>query len=74
MNYMNRILKNLAILLLLLSTISINVQSQKKNSSDSFFIIQVTDPQFGMYESDKGFTKETELYEKAVACYKQSES
>lgn len=41
--------------------------SQTKNSSAPFFFIQVTDPQFGMYESNKGFGKETELYEKAVA-------
>lgn len=67
MNYMNRFIKNLPVLLLLLVTISINGQSQKKSSSAPLFIIQVTDPQFGMYESDKGFTKETELYEKAVS-------
>jgi 3',5'-cyclic AMP phosphodiesterase CpdA len=42
------------------------VNAQKSNSSAPIFIIQVTDPQFGMYESDKGFSKETELYEKAV--------
>lgn len=40
--------------------------AQKSNASAPFSIIQVTDPQFGMYESDKGFSKETELYEKAV--------
>lgn len=40
---------------------------QKNNSSSPYFIIQVTDPQFGMFESNKGFTKETELYEKAVS-------
>jgi serine/threonine-protein phosphatase CPPED1 len=32
-----------------------------------FFFIQLTDPQFGMYEADKGYSKETGLYEKAVA-------
>lgn len=40
--------------------------SQKKSSSAPFFFIQLTDPQFGFIESNKGFGKETELYEKAV--------
>ena len=31
-----------------------------------FFFIQMTDPQFGMFEPDGTFKKETELYEKAV--------
>jgi serine/threonine-protein phosphatase CPPED1 len=63
---MHRIIKYLVILLLLLDTTYINSMGQKKNASTPYFIIQVTDPQFGMYESDKGFTKETNLYEKAV--------
>jgi 3',5'-cyclic AMP phosphodiesterase CpdA len=41
--------------------------SQEKNPSAPFFFIQVTDPQFGFFESNKGFSKETELYEKAVS-------
>ncbi len=41
--------------------------SQKRNGSDPFFFIQVADPQFGFFEDNKGFAKETELYEKAVA-------
>jgi len=41
--------------------------SQEKNPSTPFFFIQVTDPQFGFFESNKGFSKETELYEKAVS-------
>jgi len=41
--------------------------SQEKNNSAPFFFIQVTDPQFGFFESNKGFSKETELYEKAVS-------
>jgi len=32
-----------------------------------WFFIQITDPQFGMYENNLGFEKETSLYEKAVA-------
>lgn len=51
---------------LLLCLVLINCGAQKKISDSKFFFIQLTDPQFGMYEGDKGFTKETELYEKAV--------
>ncbi len=32
-----------------------------------FFFVQMADPQFGMFTGDKGFAKETELYEKAIA-------
>jgi 3',5'-cyclic AMP phosphodiesterase CpdA len=56
----------LFILFIILLIIAASGNSQSKNSSSPFFIIQVTDPQFGMFESDKGFSKETELYEKAV--------
>jgi predicted MPP superfamily phosphohydrolase len=63
---MNRIIRNLGIVLLILSTVTITGNSQKRSTSAPFFIIQVTDPQFGMYEADKGFSKETELYERAV--------
>jgi len=63
---MNRILRYTAVLLLLQGIMPVNSFSQKKSSSAPFTIIQVTDPQFGMYEADKGFSKETELYEKAV--------
>jgi len=40
--------------------------AQKKTSHGKFFIIQLTDPQFGFIESNKSFDKETELYRKAV--------
>lgn len=40
--------------------------SQVKTSKDAFFFIQMTDPQFGFIENNKGFEKETALYEKAV--------
>jgi serine/threonine-protein phosphatase CPPED1 len=43
------------------------VTGQNTNLTQSYFFIQVTDPQFGFFESNKGFGKETELYEKAVA-------
>jgi len=42
-------------------------KAQKKNSTSPFFFIQLTDPQFGFIESNEGFSKETELYEKAVS-------
>lgn len=38
-----------------------------ENSKGPWFFIQITDPQFGMYDSNSGFDKETVLYEKAVA-------
>lgn len=41
-------------------------RAQEPDTTASFFIIQVTDPQFGMFESNKGLIKETELYKKAV--------
>jgi 3',5'-cyclic AMP phosphodiesterase CpdA len=40
--------------------------AQKPDTTAPFFIIQVTDPQFGMYEANKSLIKETELYKKAV--------
>jgi 3',5'-cyclic AMP phosphodiesterase CpdA len=40
--------------------------AQKPDSPAPFFIIQITDPQFGMFEANKGLIKETELYRKAV--------
>jgi 3',5'-cyclic AMP phosphodiesterase CpdA len=50
-------------LLFLMTGIS---NGQTKDSNAPFFFIQLTDPQFGMFESNSGFGKETELYEKAV--------
>lgn len=52
----------IAFLLLLLFLYSANLSAQNK----PFFFIQITDPQFGMIENNKGFGKETTLYEKAV--------
>jgi 3',5'-cyclic AMP phosphodiesterase CpdA len=43
-----------------------SISGQTKNSASPFFFIQLTDPQFGMSESNNGYAKETELYEKAV--------
>jgi serine/threonine-protein phosphatase CPPED1 len=61
---MRRIKTLCTIILLLLITGT--VESQKKNITSPFFFIQVTDPQFGFFDSNNGFAKETELFEKAV--------
>jgi 3',5'-cyclic AMP phosphodiesterase CpdA len=42
------------------------VNSQNRSPCSPFFFVHITDPQFGMIESDSGYSKETELYEKAV--------
>jgi serine/threonine-protein phosphatase CPPED1 len=53
----------LLIILVLLSTAGSidNIKSQQL-----FYIIQISDPQFGFNEDNKGFSKETELYTKAI--------
>jgi 3',5'-cyclic AMP phosphodiesterase CpdA len=43
------------------------VPAQKRNQADPWFFIQLTDPQFGMFDGNKSYEKETALYEKAVA-------
>lgn len=43
------------------------VFAQKKTSNEPWFFIQLTDPQFGMFDKNASFEKETVLYEKAVA-------
>ena len=40
--------------------------AQKKGHNNPYFFIQITDPQFGMFENNNGFEKETVLYKKAV--------
>lgn len=40
--------------------------AQNKNSHGQFFIVQLTDPQFGFIDANKSFARETELYQKAV--------
>lgn len=42
------------------------VLAQKNNQPAPWFFIQLTDPQFGMFEKNEGFEKETLLYQKAV--------
>jgi 3',5'-cyclic AMP phosphodiesterase CpdA len=56
----------LSILLLLLCLFSGVLKAQDEHASSPYFFIQITDPQFGMFENNNGFEKETELYEKAV--------
>lgn len=51
------------ILLLILAG---GIHGQNSKSEDSWYFIQITDPQFGMFTNNDGFDKETELYEKAV--------
>lgn len=41
--------------------------AETKSSQAPWFFIQLTDIQFGMFENNEGFEKETILYEKAVA-------
>lgn len=59
-------ISKLIIVLFFLFLITGTCNAQKKNSPSPFFFIQVTDPQFGFFEANIGFGKETELYEKAV--------
>lgn len=56
----------LLILIVILFCFSGNLHGQKKNSAPGFFFIQMTDPQFGFLDNNKGFEKETILYQKAV--------
>ena len=53
--------------LFLILLVAGTVFAQKKIQDAPWFFIQLTDPQFGMFESNASFEKETVLYEKAVA-------
>lgn len=57
--------KLFVILLLLFLSTGI-LSAQKKDHNNPYFFIQITDPQFGMFENNNGFEKETVLYKKAV--------
>jgi serine/threonine-protein phosphatase CPPED1 len=52
--------------LLILIIVAATAEGQKKNNFRPFFFIQITDPQFGMTEADKGFSIETQVYTRAV--------
>lgn len=53
--------------LLLILLFAGSALSQKNDHVNPWFFIQVTDPQFGMFDSNAGFEKETALYENAVS-------
>lgn len=55
-----KLLISLAILLLVFG----NIFAQSE--AEPYFFMQVTDPQFGMFENNAGFEKETILYQKAI--------
>jgi len=59
--------KKLLYILTLLFFIAGTSFAQKKSPNEPWFFIQITDPQFGIFENNNGFEKETILYEKAVA-------
>lgn len=61
--FQQKILSSL-ILILILAGFAL---AQKKNQTAPWFFIQLTDPQFGMFENNAGFEKETILYEKAMS-------
>jgi len=45
---------------------TITLYGQERGSAYPFFIVQMSDPQFGFIENNKGFSRESELYGKAV--------
>ncbi len=53
--------------ILLLLLISTSAFAQNKSPIEPWFFIHISDPQFGMFDSNERFEKETVLYEKAVA-------
>ena len=59
----SKIIISLAMILIFAGT----AFAQKKNQTIPWFFIQLTDPQFGMFDCNVSFEKETILYEKAVA-------
>jgi 3',5'-cyclic AMP phosphodiesterase CpdA len=59
--------KRLLYILTLLLLISGAAFAQNKSPDEPWFFIQITDPQFGMFDNNDGFEKETILYEEAVA-------
>jgi len=61
--FRQKLISSLFLILVLAGT----VFGQKKNSNEPWFFIQLTDPQFGMFDKNASFEKETVLYEKAVA-------
>ncbi len=60
-------MKRAIISLAMIFIIAGSALAQKKSPAAPWFFIQITDPQFGMFDSNASFEKETALYEKAVA-------
>jgi len=60
-------LNKFIIVLSIIITTAGNAFAQGNNENTPWFFIQITDPQFGMFDSNASFEKETILYEKAVA-------
>lgn len=63
----NRLIQKAISSLFLILLFSGLALAQKKNQANPWFFVQLTDPQFGMFDNNAGFGKETALYEKAVA-------
>lgn len=59
-----KLLSVLLVLSVCIFSLSLNGQSRQKDYK--FFIVQMTDPQFGFFGENREFSKETLLYEKAV--------
>ncbi len=64
---MQELRKKVTLCLAIISMIAGATLAQKKIQDAPWFFIQLTDPQFGMFENNAGFEKETIIYEKAVA-------
>jgi 3',5'-cyclic AMP phosphodiesterase CpdA len=58
--------KKLLYVLTLLILMAGSASAQNKSPHEPWFFIQISDPQFGMFDNNDGFEKETVLYEKAV--------
>ena len=54
------------VLTILVLFFSGTLTAQVKKSHGQFFILQLTDPQFGFIDANRSFEKETELYRKAI--------
>lgn len=64
MKYFNQTKPLIAFLFMLITCVGCVTGNQVRKS---FFFIQMTDPQFGFFNSNKEFVKETENFEKAIA-------
>jgi 3',5'-cyclic AMP phosphodiesterase CpdA len=65
--YLQELRKRAIFSLAIICIITGTLFAQKKIQYAPWFFIQITDPQFGMFENNAGFEKETILYERAVA-------